>query len=93
MPCLYGTLHSRDYAWLIAATRAITGVPDLPGVASKILGPVAAENIEVDMIVQNVGENGMTDFTFTVNRNDFLRTKGILETVCANGGQARVERE
>jgi len=65
-------------------------VPDLPGVASKILGPVAAENIEVDMIVQNVGENGTTDFTFTVNRNDYLRARKILDKVCIELGGKQV---
>jgi aspartate kinase len=69
-----GIAFNRDEAKL-----TLTGVPDLPGVASKILGPVADENIEVDMIVQNVGENGTTDFTFTVNRNDYLRTRKILD--------------
>ena len=72
-----GIAFNRDEAKL-----TLTGVPDLPGVASKILGPVAADNIEVDMIVQNVGENGTTDFTFTVNRNDYLRAKAILEGLC-----------
>ena len=69
-----GIAFNRDEAKLTLA-----GVPDLPGVASKILGPVAAENIEVDMIVQNVGANGTTDFTFTVNRNDYVRAKNVLE--------------
>ncbi len=69
-----GIAFNRDEAKLTLA-----GVPDLPGVASKILGPVAAENIEVDMIVQNVGANGTTDFTFTVNRNDYIRAKNVLE--------------
>jgi aspartate kinase len=69
-----GIAFNRDEAKLTLA-----GVPDLPGVASKILGPVAAENIEVDMIVQNVGANGTTDFTFTVNRSDYVRAKNVLE--------------
>lgn len=69
-----GIAFNRDEAKLTLA-----GVPDLPGVASKILGPIAAENIEVDMIVQNVGANGATDFTFTVNRNDYVRAKNVLE--------------
>jgi aspartate kinase len=69
-----GIAFNRDEAKLTLA-----GVPDLPGVASKILGPIAAENIEVDMIVQNVGANGTTDFTFTVNRNDYVRAKNVLE--------------
>ena len=72
------------------AKLTMTGVPDLPGVASKILGPIAAENIEVDMIVQNVGENGCTDFTFTVNRNDFLRAKAVLDVLLAELGGKQV---
>ncbi|QWF69956.1 aspartate kinase [Methylomonas paludis] len=83
-----GIAFNRDEAKL-----TLTGVPDLPGVASKILGPIAAENIEVDMIVQNVGERGTTDFTFTVNRNDFLRAKAILEEVCANLGGKQVSAD
>ena len=79
-----GIAFNRDEAKL-----TLSGVPDLPGVASKILGPVAAENIEVDMIVQNVGANGTTDFTFTVNRNDYLRAKAVLDNLCSElGGQA-----
>ena len=71
-----GIAFNRDEAKL-----TLSGVPDLPGVASKILGPVAAENIEVDMIVQNVGANGTTDFTFTVNRNDYARARNVLENL------------
>ena len=69
-----GIAFNRDEAKL-----TLTGVPDLPGVASKILGPIAAENIEVDMIVQNISANGTTDFTFTVNRNDFARAESVLQ--------------
>jgi len=76
-----GIAFNRDEAKL-----TLTGVPDLPGVASRILGPVAAENIEVDMIVQNISENGTTDFTFTVNRSDFARTKKVLEGLRAELG-------
>ena len=83
-----GIAFNRDEAKL-----TLTGVPDLPGVASKILGPIAADNIEVDMIVQNVGDRGTTDFTFTVNRNDFLRAKAILEEVCANLGGKQVSAD
>jgi aspartate kinase len=83
-----GIAFNRDEAKL-----TLTGVPDLPGVASKILGPIADENIEVDMIVQNVGENGTTDFTFTVNRNDFLRAKTILENLCVNLGGKQVSAD
>jgi aspartate kinase len=72
-----GIAFNRDEAKL-----TITGVPDLPGSAFKILGPIADANIEVDMIVQNIGADGTTDFTFTVHRNDFSRAKGILEATC-----------
>jgi aspartate kinase len=52
----------------------VLGVPDRPGIAFSILGPVSAANIEVDMIIQNIGRDGTTDFTFTVHRNDYERT-------------------
>ena len=79
-----GIAFNRDEAKL-----TVTGVPDLPGVASKILGPIAEENIEVDMIVQNVADNGTTDFTFTVNRNDYQRAKNVLVGLQATlGGTA-----
>ena len=61
-----GIAFNRDEAQL-----TMTGVPDKPGVASDILGPITESNIEIDMIVQNVGEDGTTDFTFTVHRNDY----------------------
>ena len=61
-----GIAFNRDEAQL-----TISGVPDKPGVASDILGAVTEANIEIDMIVQNVGEDGTTDFTFTVHRGDF----------------------
>ncbi|MCQ8103462.1 aspartate kinase [Methylomonas sp. SURF-2] len=81
-----GIAFNRDEAKL-----TLTGVPDLPGVASKILGPIAAENIEVDMIVQNISAHGTTDFTFTVNRNDFARAKNVLEGLRAElGGSSQV---
>ena len=63
-----GIAFSRDEAQL-----TVTGVPDHPGVAYKIIGAVSALNIEVDMIVQNVGADGLADFTFTVHRNDYER--------------------
>ncbi|GMR07734.1 MAG: aspartate kinase [Gammaproteobacteria bacterium] len=61
------------------AKLTIRGVPDRPGIAYTILGPVADANIEVDMIVQNIAEDGSTDFTFTVHRGDFKKALGILE--------------
>jgi aspartate kinase len=73
-----GIAFNRDEAKL-----TITGVPDLPGVAYKILGPIADENIEVDMIIQNIADDATTDFTFTVHRNDYLKAKNSLEKTCA----------
>ena len=61
------------------AKLSIMGVPDKPGVAYQILGPIADANIEVDMIVQNVGVDNTTDFTFTVSRNDLARAESILK--------------
>jgi len=61
-----GIAFNRDEAQL-----TISGVPDTPGVASDILGSISNANIEIDMIVQNVGEDGTADFTFTVHRNDY----------------------
>ena len=55
------------------------GVKDQPGVAAKILGPIGEANIEVDMIVQNVGSDGLADFTFTVSRNDFKKAIQVIE--------------
>lgn len=80
-----GIAFNRDEAKL-----TITGVPDLPGVAFKILGPIAEANIEVDMIIQNIGEDATTDFTFTVHRNDFERAKASLEKTCAELGARKV---
>ena len=61
------------------AKITVLGVPDRPGIAYQILGPVADANIDVDMIIQNVGHDGMTDFSFTINRNEFVRTMDILK--------------
>jgi aspartate kinase len=55
------------------------GVPDKPGIAYQILGAVADANIEVDMIIQNISKDGKTDFSFTVNRNDYARTTDLLK--------------
>jgi aspartate kinase len=68
-----GIAFNRDEAKL-----TVLGVPDRPGVAFSILGPVSDANIEVDMIIQNIGRDGTTDFTFTVHRNDYERTLEIL---------------
>jgi aspartate kinase len=80
-----GIAFNRDEAKL-----TITGVPDLPGVAFKILGPIADANIEIDMIIQNIAEDKTTDFTFTVHRNDYQRAKSSLEKTCVELGAGKV---
>ena len=72
-PIVSGIAYSRDEAKL-----TLLGVPDVPGVASRILGPIGDANIEVDMIVQNVGADGSADFTFTVKRGDYERVRDML---------------
>ncbi len=57
----------------------IKGVKDQPGIAAKILGPIGAANIEVDMIVQNIGSDGLADFTFTTSRNSFKKALQVIE--------------
>ncbi|MGE4348715.1 MAG: aspartate kinase [Candidatus Berkiella sp.] len=71
-----GIAFSRDEAKLI-----VRGVPDVPGVAAKILMPISDANIEVDMIIQNLGDDGTTDFTFTVHRRDYDQALKILKAV------------
>lgn len=71
-----GIAFNRDEAKL-----TVLGVPDQPGVAYQILGPISDANIEVDMIIQNVGADGTTDFTFTVHRNDYQKALDVLKKV------------
>ena len=71
-----GIAHALDEAKITVA-----GVPDVPGIASLILGPIGRKNIEVDMILQNTGADGLTDFTFTVKRQDFAEALTTLESV------------
>jgi aspartate kinase len=73
-PIISGIAFNRDEAKL-----TVLGVPDRPGIAYQILGPIAEANIDVDMIIQNVGHDGTTDFSFTVNRSEYARTKEMLE--------------
>ncbi len=73
-----GIAFNRDEAKV-----TILGVPDKPGVAFRILGPVAEANIDVDVIIQNVSHDGKTDFSFTVHRNDYQRTLDLLKTQVA----------
>ncbi|RJQ47159.1 MAG: aspartate kinase [Gammaproteobacteria bacterium] len=81
-----GVTANRDEAKLTVA-----GVPDQPGVAHRILGPIAEANIEVDMIVQNVGEHGLTDFTFTVHRNDYDKALDIVKRAAKDMGAREVQ--
>jgi len=75
-PVISGIAFNRDEAKL-----TIVGVPDKPGIAAHILGPIAESNIDVDMIVQNVGVDGTTDFSFTVHRNELKKAMEVLSTV------------
>ena len=74
-----GIAFNRDEAKI-----TVLGVPDRPGIAYQILGPVGDANIDVDMIVQNVGHDGLTDFSFTVNRNDYQKVLEILKPVATH---------
>ncbi|MEW8072183.1 MAG: aspartate kinase [Candidatus Thiodiazotropha endolucinida] len=81
-----GIAFNRDEAKL-----TILGVPDQPGVAYKIIGPISSQNIEVDMIIQNIShDTGRTDFTFTVNRVDFNRARDILQQTADEMGAREV---
>ena len=75
-PSIAGIAFERDEAKL-----TVTGVPDVPGIAYNVIGPVSDAGIEVDVIVQNVAEDGTNDITFTVKRAEGDRTKAILDTV------------
>jgi aspartate kinase len=80
-----GIAFNRDEAKI-----TVLGVPDRPGVAYHILGPVADANIEVDMIIQNQSVDGKTDFTFTVSRNDYTRAMDVLNGTKADLGAASI---
>ncbi len=75
-PIISGIAFNRDEAKL-----TIQGIPDTPGVASRILAPIGEANVEVDVIIQNVSEDGTTSLTFTVHRNDLGRARGLLEGI------------
>ncbi len=76
-----GIAHDKNEAKL-----AIRGVPDLPGVAARVFGPLDEQNIVVDLIVQNVSKDGRTDLTFTVGKADFLKARDIVDSVCREVG-------
>ena len=87
-PVISGIAFSRDEAKL-----TVTGVPDKPGIAYQILGPIADANIDVDMIIQNVGHDGTTDFSFTVGRGDLAKALKVLEGVRTHIGARAVESD
>jgi len=78
-----GIAFNRDEAKV-----TLLGVPDKPGIAFQILGPVADANIDVDVIIQNVSQDGKTDFSFTVHRNDYQRAMELLEKTVGPAVQA-----
>jgi aspartate kinase len=84
-PLIAGIAHDRDEAKL-----TVVGVADKPGVAYTMLGAIAAANINVDMIVQNVSADETTDFTFTVNRGDYLAARELLEATAQELGAREV---
>ncbi|GAB2902477.1 aspartate kinase [Uliginosibacterium flavum] len=84
-PIISGIAFNRD-----EAKFTVLGVPDRPGIAYQILGPVAEANIDVDMIIQNVGQDGSTDFSFTVPRGEYERATAILEGVKTHMGAREV---
>tara|TARA_R110001599_G_scaffold353838_1_gene599651 strand:- start:6046 stop:7287 length:1242 start_codon:yes stop_codon:yes gene_type:complete len=87
-PTIAGIAFNRDEAKL-----TILGVPDQPGVAYKILGPVGDANIEVDVIVQNSAENNSTDFSFTVSRNELASAEKVLQGVAEKIGAREVRSD
>src|SRR5512133_478984 len=80
-----GIAFSRDEAKI-----TVTGVPDRPGIAYAILGPIADANIDVDVIIQNASVDGITDFSFTVHRNDFPKAMDIARKVQAHIGARNI---
>ena len=78
-PIISGIAFNRDEAKL-----TVLGVPDVPGIAYGILGPIADANIDVDMIIQNVGNDGTTDFSFTVNRAEYARAHELLKEIASS---------
>jgi len=80
-----GIAFNRDEAKV-----TILGVPDQPGIAYSILGPISDDNIEVDMIIQNIAADDTTDFTFTIHRNDYERSMELLKETAVRVGAREV---
>lgn len=76
-----GVAHSKDEAKV-----TLIGVPDIPGIAAKVFGPLSAANINVDMIVQNVSRDGKTDMTFTVSKSELQRAMQVLKNEAGLNG-------
>ena len=87
-PAISGIAFTRDEAKI-----TVLGVPDTPGVAYQILGPVSDANIEVDVIVQNVAEDNTTDLTFTVSRGDMAKTEAIVRNLVKQTGAREVKTD
>ncbi|MDR0703007.1 MAG: aspartate kinase [Azoarcus sp.] len=87
-PVISGIAFNRDEAKI-----TVLGVPDQPGIAYQIVGPVAEANIDVDMIIQNVGRDGTADFSFTVSRGDLDKTVNVLDRVKALIGAKAIEAD
>src|SRR6184192_1819116 len=76
-----GVAYDRDEAKL-----TVLRVPDRPGVAARLFGPIARANIVIDMIIQNASADGTTDLTFTVARGDYAKARGLLEATAGEVG-------
>jgi aspartate kinase len=87
-PAISGIAFNRDEAKL-----TVVGIPDTPGVAYQILGPIGDANIEVDVIVQNVAQDNTTDLTFTVHRNELAKAEAILKEIAAKLGAREVKTD
>jgi aspartate kinase len=84
-PLVSGVAFNRDEVMF-----TVRGIPDQPGVAHKVLGPVSANNVNVDLIVQNVSPDGKSNFTFTTNRTELSKCKAVLDKVVADIGAAEL---
>jgi aspartate kinase len=87
-PAISGIAFTRDEAKI-----TVLGVPDTPGLAYQILGPVSDANVEVDVIVQNVAEDNTTDLTFTVSRGDMAKTEAIVRKLVKQTGAREVKTD
>ncbi len=85
-PLVSGVAFNRD-----EVMYTVRGIPDQPGVAYKVLGPVSAANINVDLIVQNVSPDGNSNFTFTTNKTDLEKCKAVLSQVAQDIGASEVD--